>query len=71
MLDHQLGGWMIWDLDFDDFNAYYCYQGEYPIHKLASKMAGYEITDPVTEAPPTPPSTYVPRKLRDEEHSCC
>lgn len=31
VLDNDLGGWTMWTLDMDDFNAEFCGLGAYPV----------------------------------------
>ena len=56
MKDRGFGGWMVWALDFDDFNGNFCDQGNYPLMKAINDELGVDIPPPPpTQPPPTQP----------------
>ena len=45
MMEEQLGGWMVWNLDLDDFDGLYCGAGKFPlVSRLNKALRGEVIT---------------------------
>ena len=53
MKRNGFGGWMVWDLDMDDFDGRFCGQGRYPLIRKLNEVLAETTSDRVTTAPPT------------------
>ncbi|KAK2180318.1 hypothetical protein NP493_450g02058 [Ridgeia piscesae] len=55
MKRNGFGGWMVWDLDMDDFDGRFCGQGRYPLIRKLNEVLAETTSDRVTTSPPTIP----------------
>ncbi len=54
MMNNGFGGWMVWDMNLDDFSGEFCNEGRYPlISFLSDAVAGHATPSPPTAGPTT------------------